>query len=125
MKSPGTSSKPEGIITSGHNISLWVDTVSPLKYLKLSKNLQTDIVIVGGGLAGLSVAYCLSKAGRKVVVIEDGYLGSGETGRTTAHITNALDDRYFEIQRIHGKEGAHMAAESHTKAIEFINTIIL
>ncbi len=119
------TSKPEGVITSGHNISLWVDTVLPLKFGKLSNNLETDIVIVGGGLAGLSVAYCLSKAGRKVAVIEDGYLGSGETGRTTAHITNALDDRYFEIQKIHGKDVAQLAAESHTEAIEFISKTVL
>ena len=114
----------DGITTSGHNESLWVDTAKPLKYSKLESDLETEVVIVGGGLAGLSVGYCLSKAGKKVVIIEDGFLGSGETGRTTAHITNALDDRYFEIQRIHGKEAASLAAASHTSAINFISDTV-
>ncbi|MNY65820.1 hypothetical protein D3C86_2031500 [compost metagenome] len=55
-----------------------------------------------------------------MIVIEDGYIGSGETGRTTAHISNAYDDRYFNIEKYHGKEGAQIVAESHTAAIEFI-----
>lgn len=115
---------PEDVLSSGHTTSLWTDTVSPLKYESLSRNIETDVVIVGGGIAGLSVAYNLSKAGKKVVVVEDGYLGSGETGRTTAHITNALDDRYFEIQKIHGREVAQLAAESHTQAIGFIKETV-
>lgn len=39
-----------------------------------------------------------------MIVLEDGLVGSGETGRTTAHLANALDDRYTEIERIHGQE---------------------
>lgn len=42
-----------------------------------------------------------------------GIIGSGETGRTTAHITNALDDRYYNLEQRHGKEGARIAAESY------------
>jgi glycine/D-amino acid oxidase-like deaminating enzyme len=56
------------------------------------------VVGIGGGIAGLTISYLLSKAGKKVTVIEDGYIGSGETGRTTAHITHALDDRYYLYQ---------------------------
>jgi glycine/D-amino acid oxidase-like deaminating enzyme/nitrite reductase/ring-hydroxylating ferredoxin subunit len=81
-------------------------------------------VIVGAGIAGLSVAYCLLKAGKNVVVVEDGYVGSGETGRTTAHIVNALDDRYFEIERLLGEEKCRLAAESHTRAIDFIEQVV-
>lgn len=59
-----------------------------------------------------------------MVVLEDGPIASGETSRTTAHLFNSLDDRYFEIERMHGERGARLAAESHTAAIDRIEAII-
>ena len=50
--------------------------------------------------------------------------GGGQTQRTTAHLSNALDDRYFEIEWLHGSEGAKLAADSHTAAIDRIESII-
>ncbi|MFC5408336.1 FAD-dependent oxidoreductase [Larkinella bovis] len=110
--------------TSGYHLSFWSDSVAPIVYTPLDGDRQTDVVIVGAGIAGLTVAYTLLKAGKKVVVLEDGWVGSGETGRTTAHLSNALDDRYSEIERYHGAEGARIAAESHTAAIDFIERTI-
>ena len=89
-------------ITSGRNISFWTDSLIPGDLNPLTKNLSTEIVIVGGGIAGLSVAYCLTQSGKKVVLLEDGIIGSGESGRTTAHLVTALDDRYYDLVRIFG-----------------------
>ncbi|HXH98775.1 MAG TPA: FAD-dependent oxidoreductase [Sphingobacteriaceae bacterium] len=111
-------------MTSGENKSFWTASTEPIICEKLNQNIETDILIVGGGIAGLTTAYCLLKAGRKIILVEDGYIGSGETGRTTAHITCALDDRYFELEKIFGKEKATLAANSHMEAIQFIaNTV--
>lgn len=71
----------------------------PLSFEKLNNDVDTDILVIGGGISGLTTAYCLAKEGRNVVLVEDGYIGSGESGRTTAHLTCALDDRYFEIEK--------------------------
>jgi len=49
---------------------------------------------------------------------------SGETGRTTAHIIHALDDRYYNLEQSHGNEGARLAAESQTAAINRVNTYV-
>lgn len=57
-------------------------------------------------------------------MIEDGLIGSGETGRTTAHLTYALDDRYFQLIHIFGEEKAKLAAQSHKAAIDKIEEII-
>lgn len=119
-----TSDRDEGTLTSGSRLSYWLDSVEPLAYTPLAADLKTDIVIVGAGIAGLSVAYVLAKAGRDVVVIEDGFIGSGETGRTTAHIVNALDDRYTEIAKRLGEKDALLAAASHSSAIDFIEKVI-
>ncbi len=89
----------------------------------LKENLRTNVCVVGAGIAGLTTAYLLARAGRAVAVIDDGTVGGGETGRSTAHITAALDDRYTEIEKLHGEGGAAIAAESHTAAIDRIEAI--
>src|SRR3990170_3610358 len=99
----------KGVTTSGSNISFWLDSVEAIRFSPLTLNVRTEVVIIGGGIAGLSVAYCLVKAGKKVVVVEDGFIGSGESGRTTAHLVNALDDRFAEIERVLGKEKCRFA----------------
>src|SRR5436190_17621509 len=114
----------KGEITSGETISYWIDTVKPLEFETLNKSIHADILIIGGGIAGLTTAYCLLKEGRKTVLVEDGLIGSGESGRTTAHLTCALDDRYYEIEKTFGEEVSRKAAESHTAAIDRIEKII-
>jgi len=89
----------------------------------LTTDARAQVCIVGAGIAGMTAAYLLTRAGKAVVVIDDGAVGSGESGRTTAHLSNALDDRYYEIARLFGEEGARMAAESHTAAIQRIEAI--
>src|SRR5215216_3598551 len=118
------SSNEKGFTTSGENISYWLHSVKPLEFETLDKSIDTDVLIVGGGIAGLTTAYCLLKAGRKITLVEDGLIGSGESGRTTAHLTCALDDRYYEIEKAFGEEGSRKAAESHMAAIDFIEKIV-
>jgi len=81
--------------------------------------------VVGAGIAGLSIAYELSKRGKKVVVIDDGKIANGQTMVTTAHLVNELDHRYESIEKIRGEDGARLAAESHTAAIEKIGATAL
>jgi glycine/D-amino acid oxidase-like deaminating enzyme/nitrite reductase/ring-hydroxylating ferredoxin subunit len=90
----------------------------------LPERVSADVCIVGAGIAGMSTAYLLALEGKSVVVLDDGPIGGGMTGRTTAHLVNALDDRYFELERLHGEEGARLAAESHTAAINAIEAIV-
>src|SRR6476659_1284789 len=105
---------------SGHTTSVWMAADVP-ELPQLTGNTRTSVCIIGAGIAGMTTAYLLARAGRAVVLIDDGQIGGGETGRTTAHITAALDDRYYEIARLHGDDGARMAAESHTAAIQRID----
>jgi glycine/D-amino acid oxidase-like deaminating enzyme/nitrite reductase/ring-hydroxylating ferredoxin subunit len=78
---------------------------------------------VGAGIAGLSAAYLLSRAGKKVIVLDAGEVGGGETGRTTAHLACAIDDRFYRLESWHGEEGSRLAAESHAAAIDRIEEI--
>lgn len=104
--------------------SIWVATTKLPAYTPLVMNTQADVCIVGAGMAGLSTAYMLTQAGKSVVVLDDGPLAGGATQATTAHLSQALDVRYFEIERLHGDEAARLAAESHTAAIARIEAIV-
>jgi glycine/D-amino acid oxidase-like deaminating enzyme/nitrite reductase/ring-hydroxylating ferredoxin subunit len=112
-----------GLPESGGTTSLWM-LFQPPAYPSLDADESADVCVVGAGIAGLTTAYLIARAGRSVLVLDDGQIGSGETGRTTAHLTNAIDDRYFAIERLHGEVGARLCAESHTSAIDRIESIV-
>jgi glycine/D-amino acid oxidase-like deaminating enzyme/nitrite reductase/ring-hydroxylating ferredoxin subunit len=108
---------------AGANLSFWEATTAEGALRPLRENTGCDVCVVGAGIAGLSVAYELGRTGQQVIVIDDGAIGRGMTGRTTAHLVNALDDRYYDIEKYHGEDGAAMAAQSHSAAIDWIETV--
>lgn len=109
--------------TAGRTESSWFREAPALEFQPLGKDVRADVAVVGGGIAGMTCAYLLCREGKKVVVIDDGNVGSGETGRTTAHATCALDDRYYSLEERHGQDGARLAAASHGAAIDAIESI--
>jgi glycine/D-amino acid oxidase-like deaminating enzyme/nitrite reductase/ring-hydroxylating ferredoxin subunit len=117
--------------TSGNNPSIWIKTAflpgtqtGAIELCPLSEPATTDVLIVGGGIAGLSTAYNLLLTGKKVIVVEDGFPGSGETGRTTAHLTYSLGERYTSLEQLFGEEKTRLIAQSHDAAIDWIRSTI-
>lgn len=90
----------------------------------LTKDAIVDVCVVGAGIAGMSTAYMLAREGRSVIVLDDGRIGGGMTERTTAHLASALDDRFYNLEELHGPDGSRLAAESHSAAINQIEQII-
>lgn len=112
--------------SKGATTSLWQSLQAPIPANgQQAPDMTVDVCIVGAGISGLSVAYLLSQAGKSVVVLDDNGIGGTMTQRTTAHLFNALDDRFYKLERLFGETGARLAAESHTKAIDKIEEIIL
>src|SRR5437868_12915417 len=74
---------------SGHTTSVWMGTTEVPTFQPLTQDLRTNVCVIGAGIAGMTTAYLLARAGRAVVVIDDGPIGGGETSRTTAHLTAA------------------------------------
>jgi glycine/D-amino acid oxidase-like deaminating enzyme/nitrite reductase/ring-hydroxylating ferredoxin subunit len=103
--------------------SVWQATADMPVCSPLQEDLHVQVCVVGAGIAGMSTAYLLAKAGRSVAVIDDGPVAGGMTRMSSAHLTHAMDDRYFQLERLHGRIGARLAAESHTAAIERIEAI--
>lgn len=104
--------------------SVWMATANTPSQAPLKENIRTDVCLIGAGIAGMTTAYLLAKEGRSVVVLDDGPIGGGMTGRTTAHLTNAFDDRYVEMEKLHGEDGSRLIAESHTAAIDKVEQIV-
>ena len=104
--------------------SVWSATAFLPECRPLEENRHVDVCIVGAGIAGLSTAYHLAQAGKQVAVLDDGPLVSGMTRMTTGHLTSMLDDRYFELEKLHGTEAIRLAADSHSAAIERIDQIV-
>lgn len=109
---------------AGSHESVWTATADIPPRPPLTENRSANVCVIGAGIAGLTTAYMLVREGKSVVVLDDGPIAGGETGRTTGHLSNALDDRYMELERLHGEKGARLAAESHTAAIDEIERIV-
>lgn len=106
-----------------HSISCWMKELPRLAATPLQADTICDVVVVGSGIAGLSIAYELTREGRSVVVIDRGKIGAGMTARTTAHLASALDDYYSELIAIHGEDKARLYHSSQVAAIDRIEAI--
>src|SRR5438105_3374542 len=106
----------------GANHPIWIDGVNVPKYPQPRGELRADVCVVGAGIAGITTAYLLAREGKKVIVVDEGEVGSGQTGRTSAHLASAIDDRFEEIEKL-GADVAKVQYESHAAAIDAIERI--
>lgn len=111
-------------MNEGELDSLWERTSALPIPAPLLASMRTDVCVIGAGIAGLSVAYELAQRGRQVLVLDDGPIGGGETGRTTAHIATSFDDYYHEVERLHGTEAMRRLAHSFRAGVQRIESIV-
>ena len=102
--------------------SLWME-LDPPTCGRLSENITADVLVIGAGIAGLSVAYELMISGRQVVVVDRGRFGRGQTARTTAHLAAASDDYYHVLTGALGQDAARQYYQSQAAAIDRIDEI--
>ncbi len=90
---------------------------------KLNK-INTDILIIGGGITGINTAYFLKESNKKITIIDKSILGMGVTSKTTAKINYLQKDIYHKLKSIHGQKKAKLYLESQKEAINLITKII-
>ena len=90
----------------------------------LAGNLQTDVVIIGGGLTGITTAWLLKEAGVKVVLLERQRCASADTGHTTAHLTYVTDYRLHHLVKVFGEDAARAFWEGGAAAIDHVFEIV-
>lgn len=100
MASTASQDLGSKIRTSGNTDPVWIATEPYSKlqtFPKLASDIQTELLIVGGGIAGIQLAYEAIQKGLDVTLIEARETLSGESGRTSGHLASALDDHYYEL----------------------------
>src|SRR5262245_61002281 len=90
---------------SGSTLSLWMTRTELGSYPRLVEDERADLCVVGAGIAGLTTAFHAASEGRSVVVLDDGPIAGGETCRTSAHLSNVIDDRFQSIEHRLGTDG--------------------
>ena len=107
-----------------HSQSLWEATANTPKYPPLRGEQTADAVIIGAGITGLTAAALLRQRGRSVIVLEKDTIAGGDTGNTTAHLTEAVDARYHYLRRKYSPEDAKLVADASRASIEQIEALI-
>ncbi|MGZ4983819.1 MAG: FAD-dependent oxidoreductase [Chthoniobacterales bacterium] len=102
----------------------WFDTTKSKRFPSLGRNIKVDVLVVGGGVTGLTTSYLLGEAGLNVALIERTRLASNDTGHTTAHLTYVTDMRLSDTAKDFGDEAAQATWEAGADAIDLIEAIV-
>lgn len=103
--------------------SIWTKTTQLPQFEPLRSDLNTDILIIGGGMAGLLCAYKLAQTGVDYTLVEAGRICGGITKNTTAKITSQHGLIYDKLIREFGVERARLYLEANQKALEEYRTL--
>ncbi|MFN2608441.1 MAG: FAD-dependent oxidoreductase [Acidimicrobiales bacterium] len=99
------------------NPSLWLGTTATSDFPSLPGNVETDVAVIGGGIAGLTTAALCKRDGCRVVVIEAGRVASGTTGYTTAKLTALHGLTYDKLSSAYGDQGAAQYADANMAGV--------
>ena len=105
-------------------ISIWEDEVKIKNYNKLTKNIYTDILIIGGGITGVNTLYQLNNTNLKVVLVEQNKIGLSTTGKSTGKLTYMQNDLLYKIKKIHGNDTLIEYIKSQIEAINIAKNTI-
>ncbi|MDD5888049.1 MAG: FAD-dependent oxidoreductase [bacterium] len=105
------------------NKSIWSYEICGTTYESLKEDIDVDVLIIGGGMTGINVAYNLLDSGLSVCLVEKNLLGSGVTSRTTGKLTYLQGD-IFKIKIYQGLLKTKMYIESQIEAINLAKKII-
>lgn len=108
----------------GEPVSLWLASAGETGYPALDGEIEADVAIIGAGVAGLTAALALKRAGRTVAVIEAAGVGTGVTGHTTGKVTSLHRLVYTELARNHGMDTARIYGQANRGAIEHIRRVV-
>lgn len=105
--------------------SPWLDTVpDSLRFEKLTKDISTDVVVVGGGIVGIMTAWRLAANGMKVVVLERNHMVTGDTAFTTAFITRVPDTSAADLKERYGADFVKRVFAATTEAQDWFKNVI-
>jgi glycine/D-amino acid oxidase-like deaminating enzyme/nitrite reductase/ring-hydroxylating ferredoxin subunit len=105
--------------------SIWENTAgSERLYPELTSHITADVVIIGGGITGLTAALLLADGGKKVVLLEALRIGLGTTGNSTGNLYSTVDEHLSVIRRKWNSDVMKSVVESRRTAIDLIEQTI-
>ena len=104
--------------------SIWSQTCELTKRPALSKDIEVDVAVIGGGMAGILTAWQLERAGVRTVVLEADKIGGGQTKNTTAKITSQHGMFCHTFLAKKGEETARKYVQANQQAVEEYKRII-
>lgn len=108
-------------MATGSTSPYWTDAGTPAPFPVLDAPRRADVVVVGGGITGITAAYLLARAGRSVVLLERGRLLERDTAHTTAHVTCVTDTRLTALVRTLGRDHATAVWDAGLAALAAID----
>lgn len=104
--------------------SIWSDFSRDKNFEKLNKDIVCDVLVIGGGMAGVLTAYYLQEQGRQVVLVEGNTIGSGMTANTTAVITAQHDMPYKDMIKYYGEKKAKQYLDANLAAVQEFKRLV-
>ena len=101
-----------------NKISVWENSASLPQFPTLDGDVHTDVLIIGGGIAGILTAYFLHQSGVKYILVDKGRICSGITHNTTAKITAQHGLVYHKILADRGAYFSQMYLKANELALE-------
>lgn len=109
---------------AGRAVSLWIATAGATGYPPLTADVEVDVAVIGAGIAGLTTALALKRAGQRVAVLEAARVGTGVTGHTTGKVTSLHRLVYTELTRSHGAGTARVYGEANQAAVAHVARVV-
>ena len=119
MNAAANHGRPEG-----EPVSLWVATAGTTDYPALRGDVEVDVAVIGAGIAGMTAALALKRAGRTVAVLETARVGTGVTGHTTGKVTSLHRLAYTGIARSHSTGTARVYGQANQAAVEHVAQLV-
>ena len=101
--------------------SFWQHTSQTPRFPALGHDLHVDVAVIGGGITGITAAYLLAKAGRRVALLERGWLLERDTAHTSAHLTCVTDTRLTRLASDFGSDHAGAVWDAGLAALDAID----
>ncbi len=108
----------------GQTESYWIDSAPDLDFPSQEGDVEVDVAVIGGGIVGITSAFLLKQAGKKVALVEARQLARGATGYTTAKLTSSHSLIYKELADSFGLEGARTYGRANEGALERIAALV-
>ncbi|RYD60964.1 MAG: FAD-binding oxidoreductase, partial [Verrucomicrobiaceae bacterium] len=102
----------------------WLDSPAEIAFPPLAEDLDTEVLVIGGGITGVTTAWLLAREGRQVTLVERETIGARDSGHTTAHLTYMTDTRLSDLVSAFSRKRAQLAWQAGKESMQLIRDAV-